>query len=148
MQAKDIMARDLVTIGPKTTIREIARILLKHKISGLPVVDEDGRVLGMVSEGDLLHKEVMPKMPDALNILGAIIYYNGLSEYKAAFKKMSAFTAEEIMTEKVISVQEDTDVSKVGEIMLEYHIKRVPVLSGTRLMGIISRSDIVRMLLE
>ena len=147
MLAKDSMTRDVITVGPKATVREIAEILVEHKISGLPVVDGEGRVLGMVSEGDLMHKEIAPKLPDALSILGAIIYYSGLKEYQEAFRKMAASTAEEIMTAKVIAVQLEDDVSQVGQIMLDKHIKRVPVLMGDKLAGIISRSDMVKMLL-
>ena len=147
MKAKDIMTHDPITIGPKTNIREIAEILTTHNISGLPVVGEDGAVLGIVSEGDLMRKEIAPKTPDVLSILGAIIYYNGLKEYQQAFRKMSATTAEEIMTARVVTVQQHEDVSQVGQIMLDHAIKRVPVLAGNQLVGIISRSDIVKMLL-
>lgn len=148
MKAKDIMTHDPITIGPKTTIREIAEILTEHNISGLPVVGEDGSLLGIVSEGDLMRKEIAPKTPDVLSILGAIIYYNGLKEYQQAFRKMSATTAEEIMTARVVTVQQHEDVSQVGQIMLDHAIKRVPVLAGNQLVGIISRSDIVKMLLQ
>ena len=148
MKAKDIMTHDPITIGPKTNIREIAEILTTHNISGLPVVGEDGAVLGIVSEGDLMRKEIAPKTPDVLSILGAIIYYNGLKEYQQAFRKMSATTAEEIMTARVVTVQQHEDVSQVGQIMLDHAIKRVPVLAGNQLVGIISRSDIVKMLLQ
>ena len=148
MLAKDIMTRDLLTVTPKTNIRDIAQLLINHKISGLPVVDEKGKVLGMVSEGDLMRKEIAPKLPDVLSVLGAIIYYNGMKEYKEAFRKMAATTAEEIMTDEVISVQIDDDVSKVGQIMLDHGIKRVPVLLGDKLVGIVSRADIVKMLLQ
>ena len=148
MKAKDIMTHDPITIGPKTSIREIAEILTEHNISGLPVVGEDGSLLGIVSEGDLMRKEIAPKTPDVLSILGAIIYYNGLKEYQQAFRKMSATTAEEIMTARVVTVQQHEDVSQVGQIMLDHAIKRVPVLAGNQLVGIISRSDIVKMLLQ
>ena len=148
MKAKDIMTHDPITIGPKTTIREIAEILTENNISGLPVVGEDGSLLGIVSEGDLMRKEIAPKTPDVLSILGAIIYYNGLKEYQQAFRKMSATTAEEIMTARVVTVQQHEDVSQVGQIMLDHAIKRVPVLAGNQLVGIISRSDIVKMLLQ
>ncbi len=148
MKAKDIMTHDPITIGPKTNIREIAEILTTHNISGLPVVGEDGAELGIVSEGDLMRKEIAPKTPDVLSILGAIIYYNGLKEYQQAFRKMSATTAEEIMTDRVVTVQQHEEVSQVGQIMLDHGIKRVPVLAGNQLVGIISRSDIVKMLLQ
>ena len=148
MKAKDIMTHDPITIGPKTNIREIAEILTTHNISGLPVVGEDGAVLGIVREGDLMRKEIAPKTPDVLSILGAIIYYNGLKEYQQAFRKMSATTAEEIMTDRVVTVQQHEEESQVGQIMLDHGIKRVPVLAGNQLVGIISRSDIVKMLLQ
>lgn len=147
MQARDIMTQALITVGANTTIREMAEILVEHKISGLPVVDGQGKVIGMVSEGDLMQTKLAPKVPDALSILGAIIYYNGLKEYKEAFRKIAAATAEEIMTKKIIAVQAEEDISRVGQLMLEHHIKRVPVLEDTKLVGIISRSDMVKMLL-
>jgi len=147
MQARDIMTQALITVGANTTIREMAEILVEHKISGLPVVDGQGKVIGMVSEGDLMQTKLAPKIPDALSILGAIIYYNGLKEYKEAFRKIAAATAEEIMTKKIIAVQAEEDISRVGQLMLEHHIKRVPVLEDTKLVGIISRSDMVKMLL-
>ena len=90
---------------------------------------------------------IAPEVPDELCILGAVIYYNGLQEYKDAFRKFSAMTAKEIMTEKVLTVKENDDVSKVAKIMLDKHIKRLPVMDGDKLAGIVSRSDIVKMLL-
>ena len=147
MLAKELMTKDVITVAPKTTIKELAEIIVNKNISGVPVVDADGMVIGLVSEGDLVRKEVAPKAPDILSILGAIVYYDGVQEYREAFRKVAATTAEEIMTEKVIAVQADDDVSKVGQLMMDHHIKRVPVLKGTKLVGIISRRDMVKMLL-
>lgn len=148
MLVKDIMTKEVITVSPGASIRELAEILIKHKISGVPVVDEAGSVCGIVSEGDLMRKEIAPEMPDELCILGAVIYYNGLQEYREAFRKFSAMTAEQLMTEKVITVKEEDEVSKVGKIMLDKHIKRLPVLDASgKLAGIVSRSDIVRMML-
>jgi CBS domain-containing protein len=148
MKARDIMADNLITVGPKTTIQEIAKILVENRISGVPVVGTDGKLLGIVSEGDLLHKEVVPRIPDALNILGAIVYYHGLKQYNEDFRKMIAFSAEEIMTKKVIVVDEDVDISEVGKLMIEHHIKRIPVVKAGNLVGMISRTDMIRTLIE
>ena len=147
MLAKDVMSRNVITVKADTSIREIAAMLVKEQISGMPVVDQEDNIIGIVSESDLMHKEMSPRIPDAVNILGAIIFYRGLREYQEAFRKMAATTAAEIMTEHVISVQEDEDISQVGQLMMDHHIKRVPVLAGKKLVGIISRSDMVRMLL-
>ena len=147
MLAKDIMTKDVISVKPDASIRELAELLLAKRISGVPVVDDSGALRGIVSEGDLMRKEIAPEVPDELCILGAVIYYNGLQEYKDAFRKFSAMTAKEIMTEKVLTVKENDDVSKVAKIMLDKHIKRLPVMDGDKLAGIVSRSDIVKMLL-
>lgn len=147
MQVKDIMTKDVVTVRTTASIREVAHALLDHHIAGVPVVNKHGAVVGMVSEGDLLRKEVGPECPDALCILGAVIYYSGLEEYRESFRKFAARTAEDIMTEKVITVKPTDDVAEVARIMLEKKIKRVPVLDHDQLVGIVARADIVRMML-
>ena len=141
------MTKDVISVKPDASIRELAELLLAKRISGVPVVDDSGALRGIVSEGDLMRKEIAPEVPDELCILGAVIYYNGLQEYKDAFRKFSAMTAKEIMTEKVLTVKENDDVSKVAKIMLDKHIKRLPVMDGDKLAGIVSRSDLVKMLL-
>jgi len=101
MKAKDIMVTEVITIKQHATIEEIARVLIDNKISGVPVVDEAGHLMGMVTEGDLLHKETNPRLPHAVNILGAIIYYNGVEQYNEDFKKMMASQALNIMTDNI-----------------------------------------------
>jgi CBS domain-containing protein len=103
--------------------------------------------MGMVTEGDLLHKETNPRLPHAVNILGAIIYYNGVEQYNEDFKKMMASQALSIMTDKVITVTAEQEVEDIVKLMLEHGIKRVPVMEGERIIGIISRADIVKCLL-
>ena len=148
MQVQDIMTQQVLTVRPETTVREVAEILVSHKISGVPVVDADNKLVGIVSEGDLMSKEILPEPPDALCILGAVIYYNGLREFRDAFQHMAANTADALMTKKVVTVKADADVSDVARIMRDKHIKRVPVLGDDgHLIGIVSRQDIVKMLL-
>lgn len=147
MKTRDMMTKDVITVSPETSVRDVAALLVKHKISGIPVVDKDGKVLGIVSEGDVLRKRIAPKAPDTLSILGTMICYDGMKEYQEAFRKMGANTAVEIMTEPVIAVDVNDDICKVGEVILNHHIKRVPVMENGKLTGIISRSDLVKLLL-
>ena len=148
MQVQDIMTKKVLTVQPETTVREVAEILVSHKISGVPVVEEDGSLVGIVSEGDLMSKEILPEPPAEFCILGAVIYYNSLREFKDAFSRMAANTAEALMTKKVVTVKSYDDVSDVARIMRDKHIKRVPVLDDEgHLIGIVSRQDIVKMLL-
>ena len=148
MQVQDIMTKKVLTVRPETTVREVAEILVSHKISGVPVVEEDGSLVGIVSEGDLMSKEILPEPPAEFCILGAVIYYNSLREFKDAFSRMAANTVEALMTKEVVTVKSYDDVSDVARIMRDKHIKRVPVLDDEgHLIGIVSRQDIVKMLL-
>ena len=138
MLVKDIMTKDVVTVKKEASIREIAQTIVDHDVSGLPVMDDDGTVCGIVSEGDLVRKEFAPELPDELCILGAVIYYSGLREYQDAFRKIAAISAEQLMTKKIISVKADDDVSEVAKILYNKHVKRVPVLDEKKhLLGIV-----------
>lgn len=148
MKAQDIMEKEVVSVNQQATVREIAQVLLDHKISGVPVVDDAGNLVGIVTEGDLLHKEMSPRIPHFVNILGAIIYYNGVRRYDEDFKKLMAGQACEMMTKKVITVDEDADIDAVVKLMIEHGIKRIPVVKDNKVLGIVSRRDIIRALLH
>lgn len=113
MPVKEIMTQDVITVQSAMPVREVANLLSERAVSGVPVVDDEGRVLGVVSELDVVGRQ------------GA--------------------TAADIMSKQVISVTEDTDVDEVLHLFLNQRIRRVPVLSGGQhLVGIVSRSDLVR----
>lgn len=143
-----MMTQELFTVQENASIEDIVRIIVEHHISGVPVVDASGCLTGIVSEGDLLHKGISPRLPNVINILGAIIYYHGLERYHEDVKKLLAGQAKDIMTGKVITVTEDDEVGDVAKIMLEHRIKLVPVVAGRKLLGIVSRSDLMRLLLK
>ena len=105
MLVKDIMTKDVITVKKEASIREIAQTIVDHDVSGLPVMDDDGTVCGIVSEGDLVRKEFAPELPDELCILGAVIYYSGLREYQDAFRKIAAISAEQLMTKTMMSAR-------------------------------------------
>lgn len=147
MKAADIMKTEVITVKQDTTISEIATILTENKISGVPVVDFEGRVIGIVSEGDLLHREINPRLPRFVEILGGVIYYSGFEQYKADIKKIAAIKASEIMTEKVITVSKDSDIQAIASLMVKHNIKRLPVTEDNIIIGIISRADIVKTLI-
>jgi CBS domain-containing protein len=144
MLAREIMNRNVATVREDAAIEEVARLLTEKNISGAPVVDSEGKVVGIVSEGDLLHKETNPRSPSYVNILGAIIYTSGLERFREDFKKLAATRASEIMTRDVISVNGDAKMEQVATLMVEHGIKRVPVLENGKIIGIITRADIIR----
>lgn len=148
MNVEEIMTKNVVSVRRDSTIDEIARTMVEHKLSGLPVLSDGGYLVGIVTEGDLLRREMTPRLPEFINILGAVIYYHGVERYNEDFKKILAKTAADIMTEDVITVKEGTDVGCVAKIMLNHSIKQIPIVDGSKLIGIITRADIVKLLLK
>ncbi|WP_094605579.1 Inosine-5'-monophosphate dehydrogenase [Sporomusa silvacetica DSM 10669] len=148
MKAKDIMVKKVITVHKNDTIAQIAKVLVDQAISGVPVVDDEGSLVGIVSEGDLLHKGTTPRVPSYVNILGAIIYYNGVEQYNADFKKLMAEQAASIMTEKVVSISEEIEIDEIAKLMLQHSIKRIPVVKNNKIIGIISRRDLIKLLIK
>lgn len=148
MNAKGMMVKEVITVKQQATIEEIARTLIDNNISGVPVVDDAGELVGIVTEGDLLFKEMNPRLPESVNILGAIIYYRGVDRYNEDWKKLMAMQASEIMTDKVITISADTEIEEISRLMVEHGVRRVPVVEGKKILGIVSRSDMIKNLLS
>lgn len=144
MQAKDIMTKEVISTRPETTLDEVARILTENNISGLPVVDEDNRLVGIITEGDLLMKDSKVKFPSYINILGGIIYLDSTAQYIEELKKTVAQKVEELMTEDVIMVNEAANNEEMATLMVEHNINRLPVVRDGKLVGIVSRADIIK----
>lgn len=145
MKVKEIMKKEVVTITKETTVEEIAKILSSNNVSGVPVVDEENRVIGIVTEADLLCKEKDPHIPSYIELLGGIIYIGGLYEYEKELQKLTAFNAERLMTEKVLTIGPEEEVKKAAAFMVENKINRLPVVDEEgKLVGIVSRSDIIK----
>ncbi|MDW7650740.1 MAG: CBS domain-containing protein [Bacillota bacterium] len=145
MLAREIMTKDVITVTPETTINEVARLLVEHGVSGLPVVDAKRRVKGMVSEGDLIYQDKKLHTPAFLEILGGVIYLENPQRISQDLNKMTAAKVAEIMTPKVYTVKEDASIEEVATIMVERQVNRVPVVDADgQLVGIISRQDLVK----
>lgn len=140
MKVQDIMRRDVITVGPETPLKEVARLLVEHRISGLPVVDPEGRVLGVVSEGDLVAKERGAEI-ERPRLLGALL---GGNRAKALLGKVEARTAGDAMTAPPITIEPGAPVRAAAALMVERQVNRLPVVEDGRLVGIITRADIVR----
>jgi len=135
MRVADVMTTDVLTTTPQTPIREVARMLAERGISGLPVV-EDGRVVGVISEADVLAKA--RRDPGAPSALERLLHRDGRDD------KHDAHVAGEAMTAPPITVETYCSVATAASRMIEHNINRLPVLQRGRLVGIVSRADIVR----
>jgi CBS domain-containing protein len=146
MIAGQIMSSDVISVSPQATVREIAAIFSEKKISGVPVVNEKNEIAGIISEGDLIWKVARPHIPPHIQLLGGIIYLENPGEITMELKKMMALTASQIMTPKVITISEDTPVEDAAALMLNRKINRLPVTRGKQVVGMITRSDIIKTL--
>ena len=144
MQARDIMTERVITVGPETTVREIATLLLERRISAVPVVEESGEIVGIVSEGDLIHRnEIGTELRGRSWWLRLFDDSAALAE---RYSKSHGAKARDVMTRDVVSVDETVSLADIAELLETKHIKRVPVIRDGRLAGIVSRADLVRAL--
>lgn len=148
MKVKDVMQTNVITIRMDSEIKEIAKVLYDNQISGVPVIDLDGNLVGIVTEGDLIHKEANPQIPGVVGILGGLIYYHGVKQYDSDLKKMIASQASEIMTSDVVEIDKDVNIEDAATLMVSKKIKRLPVIEGGKIIGIVTRMDIIKTLIE
>lgn len=144
MKVRDIMSKDIITAKKDMSIGEIANMFVEKNISGVPVVDSYGKVEGMVTQKDLLYKQMQPHFPGVTELLGSLVFLSGISQYNEELKKATAIKVEDIMSDEVVTVDADTEVQDAVQLMLDKGLNRIPVLSGGRLEGMIARSDVVR----
>lgn len=143
MKASDIMTTPVVTVGPDTPVKEIAQLLLQHRISAVPVV-EQGRVAGMVSEADLMHRqEIGTDRRERGSWWLRLLSSDGSPE---DYVKSHARRARDIMTREVVTVAPGATVAEIANLLESRGIKRVPVVHEGRLAGIVSRSNLVQAL--
>ena len=142
--AKDIMVKKVITINRNASVGKLSELLLKNKISGVPVVDDNGKMVGIATEGDLIVKDADLHFPRYFKLLDSIIYLESLNKFKRNLTKYLGTKVEDVMTSKVWAVSEDTPVSEVANIMIRKNVNRVPVLDDGNLVGIITRADVVK----
>jgi CBS domain-containing protein len=139
MKVKDVMKTEVTTVGPETMLRDVAAILAERGISGLPVVENGGSVIGVVSEADILMKEAAPQARRD-GLLGRLLE----PPDPDADAKLAARTAREAMTSPAVTVESKESVPRAAALMVERGINRLPVVDGGALVGIVTRADLVR----
>jgi len=140
------MTAKVITISKDATIGELSRMLLKNKISGVPVVDSEGKLIGMVTDADIITEDMEPMFPiyfDPLIISYAFI--ENFEKYQKDAKEYLETKVEEIMARRVKSVKKETPVNEIARIMVKDRINRIPVVDeNNKVIGIIARADILK----
>lgn len=143
-KGKDIMTKDVITVTKGMTIEELARLFSRHDISGAPVVDEEGKLTGIVTENDLIKMEQRLHIPTVITIFDAVIYLGSSKKFEEDIKRMAAIRVEDIYKKDVVTVNENTTIQEIATIMCEKNIHHLPVVKKGKIVGIIGKKDIVK----
>ncbi len=144
LTAADIMTRDVITVRKETTIRELAEIFTRHRISSAPVVDAAGSLIGIVTETDLIEQDKSLHIPTVISLFDWVIYLESEKKFEKELKKMTGQTVEDIYSEKVETVAPTTPISEVADLMSNRKMHALPVVEGKKVVGIVARIDLIR----
>jgi CBS domain-containing protein len=145
MKVKDVMTTEVVVAHPDTSVNLVARLMDGRGISGVPVV-EDGQVVGIITELDLIVRNTRLEPPAFFQILDARFPLETPGQYQERIRHMLGTQARDVMTEKVVTVGPEEELEALAELMVKRRVNPVPVVEDERLVGIVSRSDIIRMM--
>ncbi len=143
LNARDIMTKDVITTKPADTVEALARLLMDNRISGTPVVNEDKKMVGIVTENDLIRKNKRLHIPTVIRLFDAYVMV-GSKNMEKEIMNMAATTVDEICTKEVLSIEEETTLDEIATIMAEQHIHLLPVLNDGEVVGIVGKADMVR----
>ena len=144
-QIRDIMDRSPATVAPETSVQDVVATLREHQLPGVPVVDGDGRCVGMVTEADL----VLPDedgdlhIPHYINLFGGTVFLEPLSRFEGRLRKAFAATASDMMTRDPDTVDQDTSIKEAARLIHETGHNRLPVVEDGRLVGVVTRLDVL-----
>ncbi|AFZ36894.1 CBS domain containing membrane protein [Stanieria cyanosphaera PCC 7437] len=143
----DVMTSSPIVITPQTALKEAIKILAEHKISGLPVVDEAGKLVGVLSETDLMWQETGVDPPPYIMLLDSVIYLQNPARYEKEIHKALGQTVAEVMSDRPITIKPHQSVKEAAHLMHEKRIRRLPVIDEhNHIVGIITQGDIIRMM--
>ncbi len=148
LTARDIMNREVITVTDESTVKELARILSLHQISGVPVVDNSGKMIGVVTESDLIYQTKKVHIPTVITILDSVFYLENPEKMGDEMKKMAGVKVKDILTSVPVTVTEETRLDEIATIMAEKNVHTLPVVNGDTLVGIIGKKDIIRTLID
>jgi len=144
LKVKDIMTKEVVTVKLETTVMEIAGIFANRNIRALPVLDENGDLIGIVTETDLVEQDKNLHIPTVISIFDWVIYLESDKKFEKELKKMTGRVVGDIYSTDVVTVSPDTSIADVADLLSSKKINSLPVVEGKKLVGIISRIDLIR----
>jgi CBS domain-containing protein len=146
IRVREIMTKEVISVYPDTNVGQIARLMSAYSISGLPVVDHSDRVVGVVTERDMIMRNTRFKLPTYIVFFESVIPLETRSHYRDRLEHSLGTTASEIMSEPAVTVTPEATIEELAEIMIGRGMNPIPVVENGRLVGIVSRADIIRLM--
>ena len=146
--AQDIMNPEVITVRENQSVRELAELFLERRISGAPVVDDQGELIGIVTENDLIFTNKKLHLPRSIAILDAFFFLDSPEKMENEMKKISGARVGDICTREPITVRPGATLEEVATIMAERHVHTLPVVENGKLVGVIGKTDIIRSMVQ
>jgi len=147
LKVKDIMTKNPITVSPETEIFHAAKILLENRINGVPVMDETGKLVGILCQADLIAQQKKLPVPSFFTFLDGLIPLTSMKQFERQFQKIAAITVAQAMTPNPVSVRPDTEIEVLAALMVDNNFHTIPVVDEGTLVGIVGKEDILRTLI-
>ena len=144
LNASDIMTTDVMTVKKETPLAELAEILYKNHINGVPVLDDEGLLIGVICESDLIRKDKKLHIPTVVALFDAVFYLESSKKMEKEIQAFSATTVEDLFTREVATVDEKTPIDEIATLMTQKKFYTIPVMDGNRLVGIVGKGDVIK----
>ncbi len=142
--AKDIMSTQVVSVKKDLAIKELSQLFIKHNVNGFPVVDDNGKVIGIVTEGDLIEQKKNLHIPTVIALFDAVIYLESEKSFEKEVQRFTGTKVEDICNTDVVTVSPETSLDELASIMANKDIHTLPVVEGDTLVGVIGKLDIIK----
>jgi CBS domain-containing protein len=150
MKAKDIMTKKegLITVSPQTKIAQAAKVLWENGINGVPVIDESGKLVGIVCQSDLITQQKKLPLPSLFTVLDSFVPLSSMRRLEKDVQKITGTTVADAMSPNPVTVDLNTDIDEVASLMVDKKYHTLPVMDGGELVGIVGKEDVLRTLMS
>lgn len=147
MKARDIMTTEVISVYPDTKIADAAKLLLEKHLNGLPVIDHDGSLVGIICQSDLIFQQKNIPLPTVFTFLDGLIPLTSYKDMEKEVKKIAAATVKDAMAPSPFTVGPDTSLEDIATLMVKHNVHTLPVVDGSRVVGVIGKEDVLRTLM-
>lgn len=147
LKAKDIMSKELITVSPETEIVHATKLLLENQINGVPVIDETGKLVGILCQSDLIAQQKKLPVPSFFTFLDGLISLTSMKQFEKEVQKIAAITVSQAMTQNPVVARPDTGIEEVAALMVDSGFHTIPVVDEGALVGIVGKEDILKTLI-